>query len=42
MFTGLIDLGIAFLLAVVFAEYTKYRTKAKKGFPGARVCSVRR
>ena len=32
MFTGLIDLGIAFLLAVVFAEYTKYRTKAKKGF----------
>ena len=32
MFANLVDLGIAFLLAVVFAEYTKYRNKAKKGF----------
>ena len=32
LFAGLIDLGVAFLLAVVFAEYTKYKAKAKKGF----------
>ncbi|MGC9059105.1 MAG: hypothetical protein ACP5H3_01715 [Candidatus Aenigmatarchaeota archaeon] len=32
IFGGLIDLGIAFLLAAVFAEYLKFRNVAKKGF----------
>ncbi|MFH7880554.1 MAG: hypothetical protein QXI09_00910 [Candidatus Aenigmatarchaeota archaeon] len=32
IFGGLIDLGIAFLLATVFAEYLKFRNIAKKGF----------
>jgi hypothetical protein len=32
IFGGLIDLGIAFLLAAAFAEYLKFRNVAKKGF----------
>ena len=32
IFGGLVDLGIAFLLATVFAEYLKFRNVAKKGF----------
>ncbi|MCS7093885.1 MAG: hypothetical protein RMJ18_01735 [Candidatus Aenigmarchaeota archaeon] len=32
VFGGLIDLGIAFLLAAVFAEYLKFRNTARKGF----------
>lgn len=32
IFGGLVDLGIAFLLATVFAEYLKFRSIAKKGF----------
>ncbi len=32
IFGGLIDVGIAFLLAAVLAEYLKFRNVAKKGF----------
>ncbi|MEM4500442.1 MAG: hypothetical protein QXD62_03810 [Candidatus Woesearchaeota archaeon] len=32
IFGGLIDVGIAFLLATVFVEYLKFRNIAKKGF----------
>ena len=32
VFGNLVDLGIAFLLAAVFAEYFKFRSKAKKGW----------
>jgi len=32
IFANLVDLGIAFLLATVFAEYFKFRGKAKKGW----------
>lgn len=32
IFGNLVDLGIAFLLATVFAEYFKFRKKAEKGW----------
>jgi len=32
VFGGLVDLGIAFLVAAVLAEYLKFRNIAKKGF----------
>jgi len=32
IFGGLLDLGIAFLLAAALAEYLKFRNVAKKGF----------
>lgn len=32
IFGGLVDIGIAFLLAVAFAEYLKFRRKGEKGF----------
>jgi len=32
IFGGLVDLGIAFLLAAVFAEYLKFRNVAKRAF----------
>jgi len=32
IFGGLVDLGIAFLLAAAFAEYLKFRNVAKRAF----------
>ncbi len=40
VFGGLVDLGVALLLAVALAEYFKFRSKADKGFSWLAVSGV--